>query len=132
MTRIDAGRVTPFGNPAVAIVTVPRPLQEQLREAATESPVGILEQLEASREQQRETHEDQSLRAPGRAVSPSRSRVRGSLVRRDRKIAQFRAETQAGFNRLQDFSVATKTTMECYGGEISICPLLLRQAQRLL
>ena len=109
----------------MAIVTVPRPLQEQLGEAATESLVGMFVQLEASREQQQETHkeylfellEERFLRhvaeSEGRLrgeIAESESRLRGEIADSENRLRgeiadsenRLRAEMQAGFNRQQD------------------------------
>ena len=87
----------------MAVVTVPRPLQEQLGEAATESLVGMFVQFEESREQQQETHKDRLFELLEerflRHVAESESRLRGEIAESESRL---RAEMQAGFNRQQD------------------------------
>ena len=87
----------------MAIVTVPRPLQEQLGEAATESLVGMFEQLEASRKQQQETHKEYLFELLEerflRHVAESESRLRGEIAESENRL---RKEMQGGFNRHQD------------------------------
>ena len=98
----------------MAIVTVPRPLQEQLGEAATESLVGMFVQLEASREQQQETHKDYLFELLEerflRHVAESESRLRSEIAESESRLRgeiaesvnRLRAEMLAGFNRQQD------------------------------
>ena len=116
----------------MAVVTVPRPLQEQLGEAATDSLVGMFEQLEASREKQQDTHKDHLFElleerflrhvaeSEGRLrgeIAESEGRLRGEIAECENRlrgevaesenrlrgeIAALRAEMQAGFNRQQD------------------------------
>ena len=109
----------------MAIVTVPRPLQEQLGDAATASLVGMFEQLEASREQQQETHKDHLFElleerflrhvaeSEGRLrgeIAESETRLRGEIAESENRFraaiteseGRLRAEMQAGFNRQQD------------------------------
>ena len=87
----------------MAIVTVPRPLQEQLGEAATESLVGMFVQLEASREQQQETHKEYLFELLEerflRHVAESENRLRAEIAESENRL---RAEMQGGFNRQQD------------------------------
>ena len=106
-------------------MTVPRPLQEQLGEAATESLVGMFVQLEASREQQQETHKDylfelleerflrhvaESEARLRKEIAESESRLRGEIADSENRLRgeiadsenRLRAEVQAGFDRQQD------------------------------
>ena len=109
----------------MAVVTVPRPLQEQLGEAATDSLVGMFQQLEAAREQQQETHKDHLFElleerflrhvaeSEGRLrgeIAESEGRLRGEIADSENRLRaeiaesenRLRAEMQAGFNRQQD------------------------------
>ena len=85
----------------MAVVTVPRPLREQLGEAATDSLVGMFEQLEASREQQQETHKDHLFELLEerflRHVAESEGRLRAEIAESENRL---RAEMQAGFEQL--------------------------------
>ena len=106
-------------------MTVPRPLQEQLGEAATASLVGMFEQLEASREQQQETHKDRLFElleerflrhvaeSEGRLrgeIAESEGRLRGEIAESEGRLRgeiaesenRLRAEMQSGFSRQQD------------------------------
>ena len=87
----------------MAVVTVPRPLQEQLGEAATDSLVGMFQQLETAREQQQDTHKDHLFELLEerflRHVAESEGRLRGEIADSENRL---RAEMQAGFNRQQD------------------------------
>ena len=98
----------------MAIVTVPRPLQEQLGEAATESLVGMFEQLETSREQQQETHKEHLFELLEerflRHVAESEGRLRAEIAEVENRLRaeiaeaenRLRAEMHAGFDRLQN------------------------------
>ena len=98
----------------MAIVTVPRPLQEQLGEAATESLVGMFAQLETSREQQQETHKEHLFELLEerflRHVAESEGRLRAEIAEVENRLRaeiaeaenRLRAEMHAGFDRLQN------------------------------
>jgi len=82
----------------VATVTVPPPLQEQLGDAAAESLAGMFDQLEAARQQERETHKEQLFELLEerflRHVAESEGRLRG-------EIAEVRAGTAESESRLR-------------------------------
>ena len=98
----------------MAVVTVPRPLREQLGEAATDSLVGMFQQLETAREQQQDTHKDHLFELLEerflRHVAESEGRLRGEIAESENRLRaeiaesenRLRAEMQAGFNRQQD------------------------------
>ena len=82
----------------MATVTVPPPLQEQLGDAAAESLVGMFKQLEASRNQERETHKEQLFELLEerflRHVAESEGRLRT-------EIAEVRAGTAESASQLR-------------------------------
>ena len=116
----------------MAIVTVPRPLQEQLGEAATDSLVGMFEQLEAAWDQQQETHkerlfeflEERFLRHVAESEGRLRREIAESEGRLRREIAesasQLRAEMQAGFNRQQEQLTGQQEQIAGLGKEIGL------------
>ena len=127
----------------MAIVTVPRPLQEQLGEAATDSLVGMFEQYEASRQQQQENHkgqlfellEERFLRhvaeSEGRLrgeIADSETRLRGEIAESEGRLrgeiadseTRLRAEMQAGFNRQQDQLAGQQEQIAGLGKEIGL------------
>ena len=105
----------------MAIVTVPRPLQEQLGEAATDSLVGMFEQLEAAWDQQQETHKERLFEFLEerflRHVAKSESRLRGEIAE---SASQLRAEMQAGFNRQQEQLTRQQEQIAGLGKEIGL------------
>ena len=143
----------------MAIVTVPRPLQEQLGDAATDSLVGMFEQLEASRQQQQETHkeylfellEERFLRHVAESenrlrveIAESEGRLRAEIAESENRL---RAEMQAGFNRQQDqlarqqeqvadvhkqIALQTRWILAALGGAAVLFPIIQRVMQVLL
>ena len=76
----------------MAIVTVPRPLQEQLGEAATDSLVGMFEQFQEAQIQQQETYKELHFEL-------LEQRFLRHVAESERRL---RAEMQAGFDRQQE------------------------------
>ena len=80
----------------MAVLSVPRPLQDRLGDAATDSLVGMLQQIEADRENHRAAQKEHLFDVLEerflRHVVESEERVRKEL----------RAEMQAGFTRQQE------------------------------
>ena len=113
-------------------MTVPRPLQEQLGEAATDSLVGMFEQLEASRQQQQENHKDQLFELLEerflRHVAESEGRLRGEIADSETRLrgeiadseTRLRGEMQAGFNRQQDQLAGQQEQIAGLGKEIGL------------
>ena len=87
------------GSSTVAMVTVPRPLQEQLGEAATESLVGMFEQLEASWDQQHETQKERLFELLEerflRHVAESEGRLRVEIAESEGRLRVEIAESEA-------------------------------------
>ena len=105
----------------MAIVTVPRPLQEQLGEAATDSLVGMFEQLEGAWDQQQETHKERLFEFLEerflRHVAESESRLRGEIAESESRL---RGEMQAGFNRQQEQLTRQQEQIAGLGKEIGL------------
>ena len=105
----------------MAIVTVPRPLQEQLGEAATDSLVGMFEQFEGAWDQQQETHKERLFEFLEerflRHVAESESRLRGEIAESESRL---RGEMQAGFNRQQEQLTRQQEQIAGLGKEIGL------------
>ena len=105
-------------------MTVPRPLQEQLGEAATDSLVGMFEQLEASRQQQQENHKDQLFELLEerflRHVAESEGRLRGEIADSE---ARLRGEIAESEGRLRGEIAESETRLR---GEIAESEARLR------
>ena len=97
----------------MALVTVPRPLQEQLGEAATDSLVGMFEQLDAVRTEQQEAHKEQLFELLEerflRHVAESEGRLRAEIVESEGRLRAEIAESEA---RLRAETAASITTSE--------------------
>ena len=96
----------------MAVLSVPRPLQDRLGDAATDSLVGMLQQIEADRENHRAAQKEHLFDVLEerflRHVVESEERVRKEL----------RAEMQAGFTRQQEQISALATEVGELRGEI--------------
>ena len=80
----------------MAVLSVPRPLQDRLGDAATESLVGMLQQFEADQEQQRTAQKEHLF-----DVLEERF-LRHVVESEDRLRKELRAELQAGFALQQE------------------------------
>ena len=80
----------------MAVLSVPRPLQDRLGDAATESLVGMLQQFEADQEQQRAAQKEHLF-----DVLEERF-LRHVVESEDRLRKELRAEMQAGFALQQE------------------------------
>ncbi len=98
----------------MAVLTVPRPLQERLGDAATDSLLGMFGQVQADQQQQREAHQEQLFELLEerflRHVAESETRLRKEMseseIRLREEISEsetrLRNEMQAGFGRQQE------------------------------
>lgn len=80
----------------MAVLSVPRPLQDRLGDAATDSLVGMLQQIEADQENHRAAQKEHLL-----DVLEERF-LRHVVESEDRVRKELRAEMQAGFTRQQE------------------------------
>ena len=80
----------------MAVLSVPRPLQDRLGDAATDSLVGMLQQIEADQENHRAAQKDHLF-----DVLEERF-LRHVVESEDRVRKELRAEMQAGFARQQE------------------------------
>ncbi len=80
----------------MAVLSVPRPLQDRLGDAATDSLVGMLQQIEADQENHRAAQKEHLF-----DVLEERF-LRHVVESEDRVRKELRAEMQAGFTRQQE------------------------------
>ena len=80
----------------MSVLSVPRPLQDRLGDAATDSLVGMLQQIEADQENHRAAQKDHLF-----DVLEERF-LRHVVESEDRVRKELRAEMQAGFARQQE------------------------------
>ena len=96
----------------MAVLSVPRPLQDRLGDAATDSLVGMLQQIEADQENHRAAQKDHLF-----DVLEERF-LRHVVESEDRVRKELRAEMQAGFARQQEQISALATEVGELRGEI--------------
>lgn len=96
----------------MAVLSVPRPLQDRLGDAATDSLVGMLQQIEADRENHRAAQKEHLF-----DVLEERF-LRHVVESEDRVRKELRAEMQAGFTRQQEQISALATEVGELRGEI--------------
>ena len=108
----------------MAVLSVPRPLQERLGEAATESLVEMLRQIESDQEERREVQKEQLLQILEerflRHVAESEKRTNAEIVavRVDlgKEIADVRKE----------ITIQTRWILAVLGGAAVLIPILQR------
>ena len=108
----------------MAVLSVPRPLQERLGEAATESLVQVLRQIESDQEERREVQKEQLLQVLEerflRHVAESEKRTHAEIVavRVDlgKEIADVRKE----------ITIQTRWILAVLGGAAVLIPILQR------
>ena len=96
----------------MAVLSVPRPLQDRLGDAATDSLVGMLQQIEADQENYRAAQKEHLF-----DVLEERF-LRHVVESEDRVRKELRAEMQAGFTRQQEQISALATEVGELRGEI--------------
>ena len=114
----------------MAVLSVPRPLQERLGEAATDSLVEILRQIESDQEERREVQKEQLLQVLEerflRHVAESEKRINTEIaaVRGDlgKEIADVRKE----------ITIQTRWILAVLGGAAVLIPILQRIMAALL
>lgn len=96
----------------MAVLSVPRPLQDRLGDAATDSLVGMLQQIEADQENHRAAQKEHLF-----DVLEERFLLH-VVESEDRVRKELRAEMQAGFIRQQEQISALATEVGELRGEI--------------
>ena len=115
----------------MAVLSVPRPLQERLGEAATESLVEMLRQIESDQEERREVQKEQLLQVLEErflrhvAESEQRTNVEIAAVRVDlgKEIADVRKEIA---DVRKEITTQTRWILAVLGGAAVLIPILQR------
>ncbi|MDE0449209.1 MAG: hypothetical protein OXH96_21280 [Spirochaetaceae bacterium] len=115
----------------MAVLSVPRPLQERLGEAATESLVEMLRQIESDQEERREVQKEQLLQVLEerflRHVAESEKRVNAEIiaVRVDlgKEITDVRKEIT---DVRKEITIQTRWILAVLGGAAVLIPILQR------
>ena len=126
----------------MAVLSVPRPLQERLGEAATESLVDVLRQIESDQEERREVQKEQLLQVLEerflRHVAESEKRTNAEIVavRVDlgKEIAAVRvdlgkevADVRKEIGDLRkEITIQTRWILAVLGGAAVLIPILQR------
>ena len=115
----------------MAVLSVPRPLQERLGEAATESLVEMLRQVESDQEERREVQKEQLLQVLEerflRHVAESEKRTHAEIVavRVDlgKEITDVRKEIA---DVRKEITIQTRWILAVLGGAAVLIPILQR------
>jgi hypothetical protein len=115
----------------MAVLSVPRPLQERLGEAATESLVEMLRQIESDQEERREVQKEQLLQVLEerflRHVAESEKRTSAEIVavRVDlgKEITDVRKEIA---EVRKEITIQTRWILAVLGGAAVLIPILQR------
>ena len=103
----------------MAVLAVPRPLQERLGDAATDSLLGMFRQVETERAQQREAQKEQLFELLEerflRHVAESENRLRKEMGESENRL---RAEMNDGFSRQQEQITRQQEQIAGLGTEI--------------
>ena len=122
----------------MAVLSVPRPLQERLGEAATESLVEMLRQIESDQEERREVQKEQLLQVLEerflRHVAESEKRTSAEIVavRVDlgKEITDVRKEITDVRKEIADvrkeITIQTRWILAVLGGAAVLIPILQR------
>jgi septal ring factor EnvC (AmiA/AmiB activator) len=122
----------------MAVLSVPRPLQERLGEAATESLVEMLRQIESDQEERREVQKEQLLQVLEerflRHVAESEKRTHAEItaVRVDlgKEITDVRKEITDVRKEIADvrkeITIQTRWILAVLGGAAVLIPILQR------
>ena len=115
----------------MAVLSVPRPLQERLGEAATDSLVQMLRQIESDQEERREVQKEQLLQVLEerflRHVAESEKRTHAEIaaVRVDlgKEITDVRKEIA---DVRKEITIRTRWILAVLGGAAVLIPILQR------
>jgi uncharacterized membrane protein len=119
----------------MAVLSVPRPLQERLGEAATESLVEMLRQIESDQEERREVQKEQLLQVLEerflRHVAESEKRTNAEIaaVRVDlsKEIAAVRVDLGKEIADVRkEITIQTRWILAVLGGAAVLIPILQR------
>ena len=115
----------------MAVLSVPRPLQERLGEAATESLVEMLRQIESDQEERREVQKEQLLQVLEerflRHVAESEKRTSAEIVavrvELGKEITDVRKEIA---DVRKEITTQTRWILAVLGGAAVLIPILQR------
>ncbi len=115
----------------MAVLSVPRPLQERLGEAATESLVEMLRQIESDQEERREVQKEQLLQVLEerflRHVAESEKRTSAEIVavrvELGKEITDVRKEIA---DVRKEITIQTRWILAVLGGAAVLIPILQR------
>ena len=119
----------------MAVLSVPRPLQERLGEAATESLVDMLRQIESDQEERREVQKEQLLQVLEErflrhvAESEKRTNAEISAVRVDlgQEITAVRVDLGKEIADVRkEITTQTRWILAVLGGAAVLIPILQR------
>ena len=119
----------------MAVLSVPRPLQERLGEAATESLVDVLRQIESDQEERREVQKEQLLQVLEerflRHVAESEKRTNAEIVavRVDlgKEITAVRVDLGKEVADVRkEITIQTRWILAVLGGAAVLIPILQR------
>ena len=119
----------------MAVLAVPRPLQERLGEAATESLVAVLRQIETDQEERREVQKEQLLQVLEerflRHVAESEKRTNSEIiaVRVDlaKEITAVRVDLGKEIADVRkEITIQTRWILAVLGGAAVLIPILQR------
>ncbi len=96
----------------MAVLTVPRPLQERLGDAATEALIGMLRQMEVDQDEHRTAQKEHLFELLEERF------LRHVVESEERLRKELRAEMNAGFTRLQEQISGHKEQITGLGTEI--------------
>ena len=108
----------------MAVLSVPRPLQERLGEAATESLVEMLRQIESDQEERREVQKEQLLQVLEerflRHVAESEKRTSAEIVAVRVELGKEIADVR------KEITIQTRWILAVLGGAAVLIPILQR------
>jgi hypothetical protein len=119
----------------MAVLSVPRPLQERLGEAATESLVEMLRQIESDQEERREVQKEQLLQVLEerflRHVAESEKRTNAEIaavrVNLGKEIAAVRVDLGKEIADVRkEITIQTRWILAVLGGAAVLIPILQR------
>ena len=119
----------------MAVLSVPRPLQERLGEAATESLVEILRQIESDQEERREVQKEHLLQVLEerflRHVAESEKRTNAEIaavrVNLGKEIAAVRVDLGKEIADVRkEITIQTRWILAVLGGAAVLIPILQR------
>jgi hypothetical protein len=119
----------------MAVLSVPRPLQERLGEAATESLVDVLRQIESDQEERREVQKEQLLQVLEerflRHVAESEKRTNAEIVAVRVDLGKEITAVKVDLGKevadvRKEITIQTRWILAVLGGAAVLIPILQR------